>query len=171
MPEIWLLGSGERSAALAAHFGLGFSSAHFINEHGEGVAKAYQEQFQPSSIAPQPQTSLGVFAICADTEEEAKHLAATRDLWRLRLGQGIRKPFPTPQEALAYPYTAEEKIAVDANNRRHIIGTADQVKARIDELAAAYNADEVFVVSITHDHDARVKSYALLAEAYGLTPR
>src|SRR5262249_28006038 len=99
------------------------------------------------------------------------YLAASRDLSRLRMRQGILKPFPPPEEALAHPYTEIERRVVDYHRRRQITGTPGEVKERLETLAARYEVDELVILTITHDYAARKKSYALLAEAFGLAAR
>lgn len=171
-PELWLLGSSGPSAAYAAHFGCAFSFAHFITERmGPEIMQAYRENFRPSDTLPAPRGSIGVFVLCADTEAEAQRLAASRDLWRLRLDQGMITPVPPVEEALAYPYTAEERARVAYNRRRQIVGAPEQVKERLIALGRDYGIDEFVVVSICHDFAARKRSYALLAEAFALAQR
>jgi luciferase family oxidoreductase group 1 len=168
-PEMWLLGSSDASAALAAHFGLGFSFAHFINaDGGAEVTRAYRRYFQPSPHLAAPRASVALFVICAETEAEAARLARSRDLALLRLYTGRYGPYPSVEEAEAYPYTEREMDIVRHNRRRVVAGTPGQVRARLLLHAAEYGADEIVVVSITHDVKARVRSYELLAEAFGL---
>ena len=169
LPEIWILGSSEQSAIFAAYFGRAFSFAHFItDEGGPQIMAAYKVQFRPSEKLACPQGSVGVFVICAESQERAEHLAASRDLSRLRQRQGHPMPFPPPEEALAYPYTEIERRFVEHSRRRQIVGTPDTVKPQIEALAEAYGVDEIVVLTITHDFVARKHSYALLAEAFGL---
>ncbi len=171
-PDLWLLGSSDQSAAYAAHFGCAFSFAHFINgEGGDQVMAGYREHFRPSPWLTAPRGSIGVFVLCADTEEEAQRLAASRDLWRLRLDLGQIGPVPSVEEALAYPYTPLERRRVEFNRRRMFVGAPEQVKARLLELGAAYGVDEFVVVSICYDFAARLRSYELLAAAFGLPAR
>ena len=169
MPPVWLLGSSNQSAALAAHLGCAFSGAHFINaDGGAEVMRTYHRDFKPSAIWTKPTGSIGVFVICADTEERALALGATRDLWRLRLSQGRHDPIPTVAEAAAYEYTAEEAAEVARNRHRHIVGTPEQVKTRLDAVSDAYGVDEFVVISICPDFEDRLRSYELLAEVYEL---
>lgn len=167
-PDLWLLGSSDQSAQVAAHFGSAFSFAHFITEGGEPVVEMYRRRFQPSAHCPAPHANIGVFVICADTDAEAKRLAASRDLWRLRLDRGEIGPIPTPEEALAYDYTEAERARVAHHRRRNIVGDPERVKQEIDALLARYGVDEAVIVTITHDFAARKRSYELLAEVYGL---
>jgi luciferase family oxidoreductase group 1 len=166
---VWLLGSSDASAALAAHFGLAFSFAHFINaEGGAEVTQAYRHYFRPSTHLAAPRASVAVFAICAETEAEAARLAKSRDLAMLRLYTNRFGPYPSVEEAEAYPYTESEMQIVRYNRARVTAGTPAQVRARLLEHADAYGADEIVVVTITHDVKARVRSYELLAEAFAL---
>jgi len=172
VPEVWLLGSSDQSAAYAAHFGLPFSFAHFINAGGgEQVMAAYRQHFQPSPACPEPRSNVGVFVICADSEAEAERLAASRDLFILRLRTGQPGPVPSPEEARAYPYSAMEQQIIAQGRARTIAGTPEQVKERLSGLAADYGVDELVVVTITFDFAARKRSYSLLAEAFGLQAR
>jgi luciferase family oxidoreductase group 1 len=171
-PEPWLLGSSDQSAALAAHFGCAFSFAHFINDRGGAeVMAAYRAHFRPSRWLDRPEGSIGVFVLAAETEEEARRLALSRDLWRLRLDQGVIGPIPSIEEAEAYPYSREESLRLAVNRRRQIVGSPEQVKAALETLAAAYGVDELVVVSICYDFAARLRSYKLLAEAFALPRR
>ncbi len=169
LPEIWILGSSDQSAIFAAYFGRAFSFAHFItDEGGPQIVAAYKAQFRPSEKLSLPQASIGVFVICAESGERARYLAASRDLSRLRQRQGHPMPFPPPEDALAYPYTEIERRFVEHSRRRQIVGTPDTVKPQLEALAEAYGVDEIVVLTITHDFAARKRSYALLAEAFGL---
>jgi luciferase family oxidoreductase group 1 len=168
-PEVWLLGSSDQSAIFAAYFGCAFSFAHFINdEGGPEIMDAYRQRFQSTERLANPQGSIGVFVVCADTEAEARRLAASRDLWRLRQRQGILAPFPPPEDALAYPYNPAELRLVEYHRQRQIVGGPEQVKQQLLALAEAYAVDEVVVLTICHDFAARKRSYALLAGAFGL---
>jgi alkanesulfonate monooxygenase SsuD/methylene tetrahydromethanopterin reductase-like flavin-dependent oxidoreductase (luciferase family) len=106
--------------------------------------------------------------MCADTEAEARRLAASRDLWRLRHHQGVLAPFPPPEDALVYPYSPTELRVVEYHRRRQIVGDPDLVKQRLTALARAYGIDEVVILTICHDFAARKRSYTLLAEAFDL---
>jgi luciferase family oxidoreductase group 1 len=171
-PEVWLLGSSDESARYAAHFGLSFSFAQFISPlGGEAVLDAYRRDFRPSPLLPAPRTSIGVFVICADTEAEARRLGRSRDLWRLRIDRGERKPYPSVEEAEAYPYAPQELAHIERNRRRSFFGAPEQIKAQLGELAAQFGVEELVILTITHDPAARLRSYELLAQAFALTPR
>lgn len=172
-PEVWLLGSSDYSAHLAAEKGAGFAFAHFINgEGGAEAAKEYRKRFTPSIIGEKPRTLVAIFAICSDTEEESEALAASLDLMLLQFRQGIRNAgIPSKEKALQYIYTPYERYFVEENRKRMIVGTKEQVKARILSMSDEYQADEFMIVTRTPDFEATLKSYRLLAEAFGLTGR
>jgi luciferase family oxidoreductase group 1 len=169
-PEVWLLGSTAESASYAAHLGTAFSFAHFINSQGgPEVVRAYTRYFRPSRYLPRPRASVGVFVVCADTEQEARRLAKSRDLFLVRLYTGQMGPYPSVEEAESHLYTDYELAIVRETQDRSIVGAPDQVRDRLLALAAQYGVDELVVVTITHDFRARLRSYELLAQAFGLT--
>lgn len=169
VPEIWLLGSSDESAACAAHFGVAFSFAHFINdEGGAGITRAYAREFRPSPSMAAPRASVAAFVICADTEAEAWRLAQSRDLFLLRLYTGRPGPYPSVEEAEAYPYTEPEREIIRHTRRRTIAGAPEQVRERLLALGAAYGVDELVIVTITEDVKSRLRSYELLADVFGL---
>jgi len=168
-PELWLLGSSGDSAAYAAHLGTAFSFAHFINDEGGAeVVRAYREHFRASPALDAPRASVAAFTVCADTESEAQRLAQSRDLFIVRLYTGRPGPYPSVEEAEAYPYTPRELAIVRHARRRTITGDPELVRARLLALAGEYGVDELVVVTITHDFKARIRSYELLAEAFNL---
>ncbi|MEX2453108.1 MAG: MsnO8 family LLM class oxidoreductase [Rhodospirillaceae bacterium] len=170
-PELWLLGSSDQSAAYAAYFGYAFSFAHFINAQGGSlVMEAYRRHFEPSAQLAAPKGSIGIFAICADTEAESLDLRWSRDLWLLRLHTGRTGPVPTVDEAKAYPYSDRERAITEHNRGRTIAGDPDQVRAEIEALGDAYKVNEFVVVTICDRFEARLRSYELLAEAFSLAP-
>ena len=171
-PEVWLLGSSDQSATLAAHFGLPFSFAQFISPQGGAwVTNAYREAFKPSAMLSEPKCSLGVFVICAETADEAEHHAKSRDLWRLWLEQGDLRPVPPVEDDAAHELTDDEEARVKANRQRHIIGTPEMVEQCLAEMAEEYAVEEFVVNTIVHDPGARLRSYELLADVFGLAPR
>ena len=172
VPEIWILSSSGQSGLFAAHFGTAFSFAHFINPvGGPPMVKAYCEHFSPSENLQEPQANVGVFVMCAETEEKARELQETMDLMMLRIEKGISAGVPPYEDVVAYEYTEQEQARVTFNRQRMISGTPDQVKAKLESLAEAYGVDELVIVTITHGFADRLRSYELLAEAFGLEKR
>ena len=171
MPEFWMLGSSGEGAAIAAHFGTAFSFAHFISDEGGAAAtREYAARFRPG-VLEAPRASVAVFALAADTEAEAMRLARSRDLWIVRLYTGRPGAFPSVEEAESYPYTEQEAAIVQHARRRTIAGAPEQVRERLIALAQEYGAEELKVVTIAYDFKARLRSYQLLAEAFGLPDR
>ena len=169
LPPIWLLGSSGASARMAGSAGMGYSFAsHFSPTPAAPAFAAYREHFTPSAQFPRPHAILGVAVVCAGSDEQARHLALTMDLARLRINRGEFLPLPSPEEALAYPYSEAEREALRHYRDMSIVGAPDTVRALIEAKARDCGADEVMVVSNLHGHAERLRSYELLAEAFGL---
>lgn len=172
-PELWILGSSDYGARLAAHFGLPYAFAYFFTE-GRGVDEAlalYRDLYRPSPRYPEPRATICVWALAADTDTEARRLLHTREFWRVGFEKGLRKPLVTPEFAAGYAYTDSERATIDALRRKALVGTGDTVAGRLREIAQRLALDELVVVTWTHDPAARHRSYELLAEACGLQPR
>ncbi|MGI8549392.1 MAG: LLM class flavin-dependent oxidoreductase [Dehalococcoidia bacterium] len=169
LPELWLLGSTTASAGYAAHFGWAFSFAHFISsEGGEAVIRNYRKAFQPSPMLSDPRASIGVSVTCAATEEEAERLSWSRWCWRILSNRGQRGGIPDPEEARSFLYSPYEWEYLQQMRERSIYGDPEQVKQKLLALGDEYDVDEFVVVTITYDFSARLRSYELLAEAFGL---
>ena len=165
-PEPWLLGSSQQSALWAAELGLPYSFADFINPRGAPIAADYRGRFVDSERLGAPLLSVGVLAICADSDEEAERLAASSRMTFSLLRQGRLIPVPPVEKALRYLETRERRPG--GSGRRAVLGSPETVRAGLEEVAQEYGADEVIVLTITHDHQARRRSYELIAEAFGL---
>ncbi len=171
-PDPWLVGSGHHAATLAAHFGCALSFTHFINaESGVAAMRYYRRNFRPSTWLSRPRTAMCVSALCADTEREAHRLALSHDLWELRAGREAPGPLPPIEEAEAQTYTAQERLLIANGRRNRIVGTPEQVRVRLLELALEYGADEMMVVTLCFDPAARLRSYELLAQTFNLRHR
>lgn len=170
LPEMWMLASSLNGAVYAAELGLPLAFAQFISpdDSGPEAAALYRKRFRPRDERDAPRVALAVFALAAETEDEAERLCATRNLWVMQLLRNQAGPFPSPAEALAYPYTAEDRVMLRAIAARGVTGTPVSVKAGLERMATAYGAEDVFVLTITHDFAARLRSYALLAQVFGL---
>ena len=170
-PEVWLLGSSDYSGALAAYLGLRFAFAHFINaQGGDAVTRAYRNDFRPSLRESTPYAMVCVFALCAETQAGAQRLAASIDHRRMLMAVGREAPIATVAEAQAYPYTDRDRAIIERERARAVIGTPDRVKARLMEIANAYSADELMIITITGDYASRMRSYELLAAEFALDP-
>ena len=169
-PELWILGSSDYGAQLAAHFGLPYAFAYFFSE-GRGADEAlalYRRNYRPSARHPQPRATVCVWALAADTKAEAWRLFHTREFWRVGFEQGLRKALVTPEFAAAHPYTDAERATIEALRAKAIVGTGETVAARLAEIARRLDLDELVVVTWTHDPAPRRRSYELLAQAFRL---
>ncbi|MGZ3181313.1 MAG: LLM class flavin-dependent oxidoreductase [Telluria sp.] len=169
-PELWILGSSNYGAQLAAHLGLPYAYAYFFND-GAGAEAAldlYRAHYRPSERHPRPQATICVWALAADTHEEALRQLATREHWRVRFEQGLFGPLVAPEEAQAYPYSAWERERSAALRAHALAGTGPEVAARLRALAQALGLEEIVVNTWAHDPSVRLHSYALLAQACGL---
>jgi luciferase family oxidoreductase group 1 len=168
-PEPWLLGSSPQSAIWAAELGLPYAFADFIAPQNAAIAADYRARFQPSERLRDPQTIVAAWVLAADTEEEAHHLATSSRMAFKMLRRGRLIAVPPPDKAARFLESeGEDPRMPPATGRRTIVGAPDKVRAQVEQLADDYGADEVVVVTITHDHAARRRSYQLLADAFDL---
>jgi luciferase family oxidoreductase group 1 len=167
-PEPWLLGSSPQSAIWAGRLGLPYAFADFINPGGADIAADYRARFEHSERLSAPQPAVAAWVLAADTEEEAQRLAASHRMAFTMLRRGRLIPVPPVDKALRFLEAEGASPSGAPRGRRAIVGAPDKVRAQVEELAAAYGADEVIVVTITYDHGARRRSYELLAEAFDL---
>jgi luciferase family oxidoreductase group 1 len=168
-PEPWLLGSSAQSAIWAGQLGLPYAFADFISPGGADVVADYRARFQHSERHMEPQTAVAAWVLAADSEDEAQRLAASHRMAFKMLRQGRLIPVPPPEKALRFLEAQGEPVGAPVPGRRAIVGAIDEVRAQVEELADTYKTDEVIVVTITHDHQARRRSYELLADAFDLT--
>jgi luciferase family oxidoreductase group 1 len=168
-PELWLLGSSPQSGIWAAELGLPYAFADFINPNGAEIAKHYREKFTPSKSLDHPRTMAAVWALCADTDEEARRLASSSKMMFTLFFQGQLIPIPPVETALKF--LAEQPPNNDPfkTRRRAIVGSPDTVRRGIEEVAQEYEADEIMVVTITYAHEARRRSYELIAKEFDLS--
>lgn len=169
-PELWILGSSLYGAELAAHFGLPYAYAYFFSD-GKGVEEAldvYRAHYRPSERQPRPRATVCIWALAADSDDEARRLLRTREHWRVGFEKGIRAPLVAPEEAAMQAYSSEDMARIEALRRRAFAGTADGVAARLRDEARRLGLDELVIVTWTFDPAARARSYALLADAFGL---
>jgi luciferase family oxidoreductase group 1 len=169
-PSVWILGSSDYGAQVAAFFGLPYCFAHFITD-GEGAEQAlnlYRETFRPSSFLAAPQAALCVWAMAAETEAEAARLFTSRELFRLGRDRGIFNPLPSPEEAAAHHYAPSDQARVERIRARAIYGTPDVVGAKLRALAKGAGVEELAILTTLHDAKSRQHSYTLLAREFGM---
>ncbi|MAT51395.1 MAG: LLM class flavin-dependent oxidoreductase [Porticoccaceae bacterium] len=166
-PDIWMLGTSVDSARLAAKLGLPYNFALFINpDMDQDILRVYKESFQPSAWLDKPYAGLTVNVYCADTEQKARQLARARQLSMLRVvtRQGF-SGIGSIEECEQYPFSDDELHYIQHRGRLDAVGTPEQVRARLEDLAEQFEADELMTVTITYDFEDRLQSYRLLAEA------
>ena len=183
-PAVWLLGSSMWSAVTAAREGLPYAFAHFFSAQGTREAITYYQrnfaaQGTEGTLA-EPEASIAIGVICAETEEEARHLHASVRLLQRRIRQDDRRPVATPEDALRelaaapaqprapWPITAGAPDQPEGEFPRYVVGTPEQVRAQLLGIARELELRELIVNTITHSHEARKRSYTLLAEAFGM---
>jgi luciferase family oxidoreductase group 1 len=166
-PEVWLLGSSEYGALLAAELGLPYTLAHFIAGDAPHVTRAYRQRFKPSARYREPRVIVALAAVVAPTDDEAEALTWPVALWRMRLFRGLSTPVPSLEEAQQYRWTPLERHEV-AQTRRVIAGSPGNVRARVESLCSDHAADEAMIVTITPDYASRARSYELLANAFAM---
>ena len=168
IPRVWLLGSSPQSAIWAGELGLPYAFADFINSEGAHLAELYRERFTPSSALPSPKVLVATWALCADTQEDAERLASSsRMALSLLRTTGETVPVPTIETALRYLQQPAGGLPL-ARRRRMTLGTPEVVREGLERIAQEYGASEVMVVTITHSHAARRRSYELIAGAFEL---
>lgn len=165
-PDVWLLGSSPQSGIWAAQHGLPYAFADFINPTGGASAQHYRRAFVPSRTLAAPKVAVAVWALVAETRAEAQRLASSAQVAFIQFLSGRPIPVPSVKTALVALAEHPEALALFSHHRRAIVADPATARAEIEAVAAEYGADEVFVVTITFDHEDRKRSYALLAEAF-----
>ena len=167
-PEVWILGSSDYGAQLAAQLGLPYAFAYFFMD-GQGVEQAldlYRRLYRPSERHPTPQPTICVWALAADTEVDARFHALSRERWRLDRQRGVLGPLRRPDAVAAQGFSIEEQQQVDALRRKALVGTAAQVASGMRALASSLGLSELVVNTWAHDPAVRRHSYGLLAQAF-----
>ncbi|MDG4858416.1 LLM class flavin-dependent oxidoreductase [Streptomyces sp. T-3] len=168
-PQIWLLGSSGFSARLAGMLGLPFAFAHhFSAQNTVPALDLYRDSFRPSEVLAEPYALIGASALATDEPAEARRQVLTGALSMLRLRTGRPGLIPTPDEAAAYEFSEMEREFVDSWLKNVIHGTADEVRAGLDDLQKRTGADELMITANAHGGEARLRSYELIADAYDL---
>jgi alkanesulfonate monooxygenase SsuD/methylene tetrahydromethanopterin reductase-like flavin-dependent oxidoreductase (luciferase family) len=167
--QLWILGSsGGESAEVAGRNGLRFAANYHVSPATVlEAADGYRAAFRPSAELSQPYVSVSADVVVADTETEARDLAAGYGLWvrSIRTAEGAIQ-FPTPAEARRHAWTEADRELVADRVDTQFTGTPGQVADQLERLRDATGADELIITTITHDHADRVRSYQLLAEEW-----
>ncbi len=172
-PQIWILGSSDYGAQLAAHFGLPYAFAYFFSD-GAGAAEAialYRARFEPSGLLAAPQATLCIWALVAESDDEARHHALSRDRWRVDRARGVFGPLQSPDAIVAQGFSPEDDAHLAPMRAKAFVGSAKTVGEKIRRLAADFSLDELVVNTWAHDPGVRRRSYTLLAGEFGLVAR
>ena len=180
-PDTWLLGSSMWSAVTAAAEGLPYAFAHFFSPiQTRNAIEHYRHAFTPSVYRREPQATIAIGVICADTQAEAEHLHLSVRLLQRRIRLNDRRPVATPEDAAreleALPTAPNPLIGFtigsldepESEFPRYIVGTPEKVRNELTHIARELELNELIVNTITHSHEARLRSYSLLAEAFNL---
>lgn len=172
LPPIWLLGSSGASAHAAGQMGMGYAfAAHFSATPPKPAFDAYRQGFAPSAQFPEPHAIVCVSVVCAPTDEEARFLASSQELsWALFHSGQVRK-LVAPEEAAAHVYTPHERAIIEGQRPLWIVGSPETVKRQVLEKIEGTGASEVMIATTMHSYDLRLRSIALVAEAFGIEPR
>jgi luciferase family oxidoreductase group 1 len=164
-PEPWLLGTSKKSAILAGENGLAYAFGQFMSDQdGSAILQQYLDAFKPSRHGQKPKIILTVSVICAETERQAEEIALSPLIWSVQRGKGEGRTVPSISEAKAYKPSEKEMEEIDQMKEKMIIGSPEMVKMRLNELQSQYLADEMMLVTITHDPIDRIRSYELVAK-------
>jgi luciferase family oxidoreductase group 1 len=168
-PPIWLLGSSGYSAQVAGTLGLPFAFAHHFSAANTLPAlDLYRRSFRPSPGRERPYAIVAAAVLCAEDDERAEWLAAPVRLAMLRLRGGRPGVFPSPEEAAAHAWTPQERAAAENITGSHIVGSPATVRAGLDALLDATEADEIMIVTNAHRPADRLRSYELIADLTNL---
>jgi len=167
----WILSSSPRGAALAAKMGLPycFNISHGQNHHHAGEAIAhYREHYRPSARFSGPLLSLAVWALAADSDEEARFLYGPRALWRVQIDRGIRSGLFSPEHVAGLTFTKPEQHQIDHTLTYSFVGSSSTVAQKLDDLIARYRPDELVMTCWTHDPAHRERSCKLIAKGLAI---
>ncbi|HET9948931.1 MAG TPA: LLM class flavin-dependent oxidoreductase [Longimicrobiales bacterium] len=166
LPPVWLLGSSGASAEMAGRLGTGYAfAAHFSPTPAAPAIRAYRESFTPSADFPEPRAILALSVVCAETAAGARELSSSIEVHFQRIRAGETGPVPSPAEARALGWSPDAPRAGPMAELL-VAGTPEAVRAEIETRAAEAGADEVMIMTIVHDHAARLRSYELVAGAF-----
>ena len=169
-PALWMLGSSDYSAQVAGMLGMPFSFAHhFSSANTAQSLTAYRESFRPSAWLEQPYVMIGVAVISTPHSEEAKFLSGPSALSMLRLRQGRPVQMSSPEEVADHEFTSTELAFIEQWQRPLVLGDPISVREQLDELVDRYRVDELMITTMVYNHDDRLRSYELVANAWGLS--
>ena len=165
---LWILGSSHFGAMLAAELGLPYAFAsHFAPDELIPALAIYRSRFKPSDQLERPYAMVGVNVVAAETDGQARRLATTQQMSFANIFRGARGLSQPPIDDIETYWSASEKLRVGQMLERSIVGGPETVRAGLDALVAETQADELIIVSDVYDHPARLRSFELIAAAFG----
>ncbi len=170
-PEIWMLGTSNYGAQLAAYLGIPYCFAHFITE-GQGLKEAleiYRSEFRPSEKFSKPIVNVCMWALTANTNEEAKYLFASRAAWKIGRNFGHLGPITDPDNALNIINENNWNEQYESMYKNSIVGDAKVTKNKIYKLVKDYKIDEIAILTWCHNESSRARSYELFANQFELS--
>ena len=170
-PAMWMLGSSDYGAQVAAHLGWPYCFAHHFAPEGTDTAmQVYRESFRPSQELDRPYSMIGVSVLVADTDEQARYLAGSGLLAFVRLRTGKPGLYPSPEEAARHEYEPMERRLLDYRMASQIIGSPATVRAGLQALADRTGVDELMILTMAYDHADRIASYEMLMDELSARP-
>ncbi|KAB2334940.1 LLM class flavin-dependent oxidoreductase [Cytobacillus depressus] len=167
-PDLWILGTSNSSAFLAAEKGLPYAFAQFINYQPGGMDQAlklYVDHFRPSVYLDKPQVMVTMKVIVADTDKEAEKIAETALRFNYYLHRGQLTRLVAPEIALTHVRTPSEIQEIEAVKETYIIGSKETVAKKIKDLTTRLPIDELMAITPIYDFEKRKRSFELLMEA------
>lgn len=165
LPQTWMLGTSEKSAILAAKFGLAYVFGQFMSDQdGAAIIQSYRNAFQPRIPGQTPEIIVTVPVICAMTTEKAEEIALSNLIWQLLIARGEGKKIPSIEEAKNYSLSEKEYEQYMTMKKKMIIGNPREVRSSLQNIAKHYGVDEIMILTITHSPKDRIESYRLIAE-------
>jgi luciferase family oxidoreductase group 1 len=162
---IWLLGSSDYSATLAAELGLPFAFAsHFAPEYLHEALALYRERFQPSTALDRPRVMIGVNVFAADTDAQARRLFTSLQQQFLNLARGTPGQLPPPVDSMDGLWSPAEWARAERTTRVSVVGTPQRVREGLEALLDETGADELILTAQVYDHPARLRSFELAAQ-------
>jgi luciferase family oxidoreductase group 1 len=166
---LWILGSSNFGAMLAAELGLPYAFAsHFAPDLLLSALEIYRSRFKPSEQLDRPYAMVGVNVIAAETDEEARRLATTQQMSFADIFRGARGLSKPPIDDIETYWSPMERAQAKQMLARSIVGSRETVRAGLQALVKETGADELIIVSDVYDHAARLRSVELIAEAGGI---
>jgi luciferase family oxidoreductase group 1 len=161
---LYLLGSSDFSARLAAELGLPFAFAsHFAPEYLEIALDLYRRNFKPSPELAQPHAMIGAGIFAAETDAEAQRLFTSAQLQFLKMVRGRPGKLPPPVETMDGLWSVPERAAVQQRTRFAAVGAPETVRRRLEEMLEETAADEIIATAQIYDHAARLRSFEIAA--------